>query len=304
MMPSSSARCAQLPRAVDKVPYYLALKKLRDHLRGDLPTLDDSEIVFPALEPKSKSEVKDDASDDDEDSRLSYGDSSAKDMTLEQIQNQAEYLEALIASAEGKDIPMESCGGRNMLNRVDNSADTETSGSGDEMSQVYTPQIHELKPRSGSQPPSVFPASAGSGHTMPGIEIKREAPYEAGEYDSLAVNGPAAQKVSLEDESDPYQYHLSTMPQYISLGDLPNKGTSSKPSYTSIRSNSFHQPTSDPVQHSSTSFNQPSFAQNRIPYPPQGNKLHAQNGSSFQHYHRKGVTSGKDPKGSSFLNIQ
>ena len=26
-----------LPRAIDKVPFYTALKKLRDHLRGDLP---------------------------------------------------------------------------------------------------------------------------------------------------------------------------------------------------------------------------------------------------------------------------
>ena len=52
MMPSSSARCAQLPKAQDKVPFYLALKKLRDHLRGDLPHLDDSEVSFPDLELK------------------------------------------------------------------------------------------------------------------------------------------------------------------------------------------------------------------------------------------------------------
>ena len=51
-MPSSSARCSQLPRAVDKVPFYVALKKLRDYLRGDLPSLDDSEVMFPDLELK------------------------------------------------------------------------------------------------------------------------------------------------------------------------------------------------------------------------------------------------------------
>lgn len=52
VMPSSSARCSQLPRAVDKVPFYAALKKLRDHLRGDLKELDDSEVCFPDLELK------------------------------------------------------------------------------------------------------------------------------------------------------------------------------------------------------------------------------------------------------------
>ena len=51
-MPSSSARCSQLPRAVDKVPFYIALKKLRDHLRGDLPELGESEVIFPDLDLK------------------------------------------------------------------------------------------------------------------------------------------------------------------------------------------------------------------------------------------------------------
>ncbi|KAG1706618.1 G/T mismatch-specific thymine DNA glycosylase [Nymphon striatum] len=47
VMPSSSARCAQLPRAADKVPFYKALKKVRDHLRGDIADLDPNEVVFP-----------------------------------------------------------------------------------------------------------------------------------------------------------------------------------------------------------------------------------------------------------------
>jgi len=51
-MPSSSARCSQLPRCVDKLPFYVALHKLRDHLRGDLPNLDDNEVTFPDLELK------------------------------------------------------------------------------------------------------------------------------------------------------------------------------------------------------------------------------------------------------------
>lgn len=48
-MPSSSARCSQLPRATDKVPYYLALKKLRDYLCGRIPYLDDSEVTFSSV---------------------------------------------------------------------------------------------------------------------------------------------------------------------------------------------------------------------------------------------------------------
>ncbi|KAH3892677.1 uncharacterized protein LOC127858140 isoform X1 [Dreissena polymorpha] len=53
VMPSSSARCSQLPRAVDKVPFYEALKKFRDHLTGKLPNLQESEITFPDLALKT-----------------------------------------------------------------------------------------------------------------------------------------------------------------------------------------------------------------------------------------------------------
>jgi len=52
-MPSSSARCSQLPRASDKVPFFVALRKLRDHICGRLPRpLDESEVVFPDLDLK------------------------------------------------------------------------------------------------------------------------------------------------------------------------------------------------------------------------------------------------------------
>lgn len=46
VMPSSSARCAQLPRAEDKLPFFVALRKLRDFVRGELAELPDSEVVF------------------------------------------------------------------------------------------------------------------------------------------------------------------------------------------------------------------------------------------------------------------
>ncbi|XP_070162752.1 probable serine/threonine-protein kinase yakA [Polyergus mexicanus] len=54
VMPSSSARCAQLPRAADKVPYYAALKKFRDYLNGTIPHLDESDIVFADSKLKKK----------------------------------------------------------------------------------------------------------------------------------------------------------------------------------------------------------------------------------------------------------
>merc|ERR1719225_647021 len=53
VMPNSSARCAQLPRAVDKVPFYAALKKFRDYIKGDLPELDETEVVFTDIKLKS-----------------------------------------------------------------------------------------------------------------------------------------------------------------------------------------------------------------------------------------------------------
>lgn len=53
VMPSSSARCSQLPRASDKVPFFVALRKLRDHICGRLGRhLDESEVVFPDLDLK------------------------------------------------------------------------------------------------------------------------------------------------------------------------------------------------------------------------------------------------------------
>ncbi|XP_048885452.1 G/T mismatch-specific thymine DNA glycosylase-like [Brienomyrus brachyistius] len=46
LMPSSSARCAQFPRAQDKVHYYIKLKELRDQLRGVVHNQDLEEIQY------------------------------------------------------------------------------------------------------------------------------------------------------------------------------------------------------------------------------------------------------------------
>lgn len=62
VMPSSSARCAQLPRAADKVPYYAALKKFRDYLNGTISHLDESDIVFADTKLKKREH---DAADQD-----------------------------------------------------------------------------------------------------------------------------------------------------------------------------------------------------------------------------------------------
>lgn len=45
-MPSSSARCAQFPRAQDKVHYYIKLQELRDQLRGVVHNQDLEEIQY------------------------------------------------------------------------------------------------------------------------------------------------------------------------------------------------------------------------------------------------------------------
>lgn len=45
-MPSSSARCAQFPRAQDKVHYYIKLKDLRDQLKGIERNTDVQEVRY------------------------------------------------------------------------------------------------------------------------------------------------------------------------------------------------------------------------------------------------------------------
>lgn len=60
-MPSSSARCAQLPRAADKVPFYAALKKFRDYLNGLVAHVDEAELVFPdntSRRPQEEMEIR------------------------------------------------------------------------------------------------------------------------------------------------------------------------------------------------------------------------------------------------------
>lgn len=46
VMPSSSARCAQFPRAQDKVHYYIKLKDLRDQLKGIERNTDVQEVQY------------------------------------------------------------------------------------------------------------------------------------------------------------------------------------------------------------------------------------------------------------------
>jgi len=56
-MPSSSARCSQLPRAEDKLPFYIGLKKLRDFVNGKIYTLNEAEITFPDIKIKDTDDV-------------------------------------------------------------------------------------------------------------------------------------------------------------------------------------------------------------------------------------------------------
>lgn len=45
-MPSSSPRCAQFPRAQDKVHFYIKLKELRDQMKGFVPSHEVTETDY------------------------------------------------------------------------------------------------------------------------------------------------------------------------------------------------------------------------------------------------------------------
>lgn len=45
-MPSSSARCAQFPRAQDKVHFYIKLLELRDQLKGQAKEKEVEEVKY------------------------------------------------------------------------------------------------------------------------------------------------------------------------------------------------------------------------------------------------------------------
>merc|ERR1719186_1267310 len=46
VMPSSSARCSQLPRAQDKLPFFRGLKTMLDLVRGDVEKVEEEDVVF------------------------------------------------------------------------------------------------------------------------------------------------------------------------------------------------------------------------------------------------------------------
>lgn len=53
-MPSSSPRCAQFPRAQDKVHFYIKLKELRDQLKGVIQSqeIQETEYTFDVVMAK------------------------------------------------------------------------------------------------------------------------------------------------------------------------------------------------------------------------------------------------------------
>uniref|UniRef100_UPI00398EAFC3 G/T mismatch-specific thymine DNA glycosylase-like isoform X3 n=1 Tax=Pristiophorus japonicus TaxID=55135 RepID=UPI00398EAFC3 len=58
VMPSSSARCAQFPRAQDKVHYYIKLKELRNHLKGTTGAGEITEVEYSFDLQKAQAEAK------------------------------------------------------------------------------------------------------------------------------------------------------------------------------------------------------------------------------------------------------
>ncbi|KAK6177296.1 hypothetical protein SNE40_015423 [Patella caerulea] len=158
VMPSSSARCAQLPRAVDKVPFYAALKKLRDHLKGDIKELDESEVVFPKLELKVKKEEPTDEGYD-----------AALQGTSVKLEN----------GEQSKPKP------KKKRNRKSAEA-TVTSG---EVAKPYSGEVNHpysgevTQPYSGAIPPHYSgPITCQSGPTVP--YIKQERPFQSQDYGS------------------------------------------------------------------------------------------------------------------------
>lgn len=70
VMPSSSALVAQLPRAVDKVPFYQGLKKFLAFLKGETDEVHEEEIVFSNVVlknvPRKKLAIKEEPKDHEE----------------------------------------------------------------------------------------------------------------------------------------------------------------------------------------------------------------------------------------------
>ena len=90
VMPSSSARVAQLPRAVDKVPFFEALRKFRDYLNGKIEKIDECEVTFANVVLKSwpkKNAIKQEKPDEDE---------SNADSSMEEIKSKQGVLEPVI----------------------------------------------------------------------------------------------------------------------------------------------------------------------------------------------------------------
>ncbi|GFO23225.1 G/u mismatch-specific DNA glycosylase [Plakobranchus ocellatus] len=307
VMPSSSARCAQLPRAVDKVPFYVALKKLRDYLKGELATLDDSEVIFPNVDLRPKADMKEETFDlEEEDSRMSAGDSSnSKEMTLEQIQMQSEYLEALAASAEGKDIPMESLksrkhGGRRKMAKGELGVEGEGSCSGDELSQPYRPQACTLNSDINS-PGNAHPFyDYRLNNNSMAVSIKQETDSD-NDYGPISISKPTAQKVNLDfSVIDRTEFPSSSAPQYTNLGDIPSKKTKSNSS--SIKSPRFSNSSSGSVHWPPASFVPSHLSSPGFPFVSQGMIHRGSPLNSGSHYFQH-FGNGKDLKPGNFLNI-
>ncbi|XP_033017929.1 G/T mismatch-specific thymine DNA glycosylase isoform X2 [Lacerta agilis] len=86
VMPSSSARCAQFPRAQDKVHYYIKLKDLRDQLKGVASNTEVQEVQYTfdlqlAQEDAKKMAVKEEKYDPGYEAAYGgvYGEKTAED---------------------------------------------------------------------------------------------------------------------------------------------------------------------------------------------------------------------------------
>ena len=183
-MPSSSARCAQLPRATDKLPFYIALRKLRDHLCGDLVNLDDSEVTFHDLdlkvEPKSERL--------DAGLKLETADPEIKDLTPKprtasgkfqvtvEVKTEDDYVAGKQRKVRRKACTVAESGGKEIVTRatVANSAETVVCSSPYFLPWQQTSVYPTL-----SVGPGICTSASAKDTTD---QLKHEVPYDFAQY--------------------------------------------------------------------------------------------------------------------------
>ena len=200
-MPSSSARCAQLPRAADKVPFYAALKKFRDYLNGVVADFDESEVVFTSSKLKHyyEPEVKDDPDEKypyGYPPRLTGGDGSSE-MGRPGVIKQEDGT-----TLPGDQIPVKKKRGRPKKIKSDN-PDEAVKSSGEVSKKAAAPRNDDAPKKKRGRPKKIKEEDGGGGGAGGG------APGAGGTADAMAAMGVA--------NPNP----LASFPQHMAMNHCP-----------------------------------------------------------------------------------